>query len=56
MNHELERWKEQVATKLREMISNWEARVPPESDDTLYSLALRRALDVVQTGEIPELG
>jgi hypothetical protein len=35
-----------IEKKITEMIREWEDRVP--EDDTLYSLGLRRALDVVQ--------
>jgi len=54
-NVELETWKFDVAEKLREMIKDWESRIPEEEDDTLYSLALRRALDVV-LGNSVDLG
>lgn len=52
----LEVWKDDVSRKLEKMIDDWERRIPPEEDDTFYTLALRRALDVVQTGEVPPLG
>lgn len=54
-NVELETWKFETAEKLRKMIKDWEGRIPEEEDDTLYSLALRRALDVV-LGNDPDLG
>jgi hypothetical protein len=47
VNVELETWKHEVSKKIEEMIKDWERRVPEEEDDTLYSLALRRAQDVV---------
>jgi hypothetical protein len=47
VNVELETWKHEVSMKIDEMIKDWEERVPQEEDDTLYSLALRRAQDVV---------
>lgn len=46
---------DEIEQKLLAMIADWEKRVPQEEDDTLYSLALRRALDVVR-GEDPDLG
>jgi len=52
---ELATWKHEVETKIRKMISDWERRFPADEDDTLYTLALRRALDVVQ-GQDPDLG
>lgn len=55
MSEELDNWKNDISDKLREMIKDWESRIPPENDTTFYSLALRRALDLVQTGEIPNL-
>jgi hypothetical protein len=55
MNAELETYKHEVIQKLLFMIKDWESRMPPEEDDTFYSLALRRALDVVR-GESPDLG
>lgn len=51
-NVELETWKFEVAEKLRAMIKDWEKRVPQDEDDTLYSLALRRALDVVLGNDV----
>lgn len=45
-------WKYDMVEKLRKMISEWEAEV---SDDTsLYSLGLRRAIDVIN-GDDPVL-
>lgn len=55
MNIELETYKHEVEQKILTMIKDWESRVPQDEDDTLYSLALRRALDVVR-GEAPDLG
>lgn len=55
MNEQLVVWKDDIASKLRRMIDDWESRIPADEDDTLYTLALRRALDLVQTGEIPRL-
>lgn len=52
VNVELETWKFEVAEKLRAMIKDWEKRVDQEEDDTLYSLALRRALDVVLGNDV----
>lgn len=51
-NVEFETWKFEIAEKLRKMIKDWEERIPEEDDDTLYSLALRRALDVVEGREV----
>ena len=55
VNVELETWKHEVEQKLLAMIADWENRMPPDEDDTFYSLALRRALDVVRGGA-PDLG
>jgi hypothetical protein len=55
VNIELEVWKRDVANKLEIMIKDWESRMPQDEDDTLYSLALRRALDVV-LGKDVDLG
>lgn len=46
-NIEFLTYKHEVREKLKSMIKDWESRVPEEEDDTLYTLALRRALDVV---------
>jgi hypothetical protein len=46
-NIEFLTYKHEIREKLRSMIDDWESRVPAEEDDTLYTLALRRALDVV---------
>jgi hypothetical protein len=54
-NVELETWKLEVSKKIDEMIKDWEQRIPEDEDDTLYSLALRRAQDVV-LGHIVDLG
>ena len=54
-NVELETWKHEVSEKLKKMIKDWEGRIPEDEDDTLYTLALRRALDVV-LGIDPDLG
>lgn len=51
-NIELEIWKRDVREKLSWMIKDWEARVPADDDDTLYTLALRRALDIVDGKEV----
>ena len=56
MNEQLDARKIDIASKLLDMIKDWESRIPPEEDDTFYSLALRRARDLVLTGEIPKLG
>jgi hypothetical protein len=45
-------WVDTIETKLTEMIRDWEDRMP--EDGTLYSLGLRRALDVVK-GNDPDL-
>ena len=42
----LDNYSEKIAEKLQTMISDWEA-VMDEDDKTLYSLGLRRAVDVV---------
>lgn len=55
MNRELEEWIDATIEKLHVMITDWESRIPPEEDDTFYSLALRRAIDVVKGSE-PDLG
>lgn len=39
-------YSEEIAEKLRTMISEWES-VMDEDDKTLYSLGLRRAVDIV---------
>lgn len=39
-------WQQGVDTKVSEMIKDWEYRMP--DDKTLYSLGLRRALDVMR--------
>jgi hypothetical protein len=54
-NIELLTYKHEISQKLKSMIKDWEDRVPQEEDDTLYSLALRRALDVVE-GKYVDLG
>lgn len=54
-NPDVELWQMKVESKLLDMIKDWEGRVPIDIDDTLYSLALRRALDVVR-GIDPDLG
>lgn len=46
-NIELLTYQHETREKLKAMIKDWEDRVPQEEDDTLYTLALRRALDVV---------
>ena len=43
-------WTRTAEIKLVEMIREWEDRMP--EDDTLYTLGLRRALDVIR-GEDP---
>jgi len=47
-NVPLEVWKRVVEQRLVDMIKDWERRVPQDEDDTLYTLALRRAVDVVR--------
>lgn len=47
-NIPVEIWKQIVAQKLIGMIKDWEGRIPQDEDDTLYTLALRRAVDVVR--------
>lgn len=39
-------WRNTVDAKVQEMIKDWEYRMP--DDKTLYSLGLRRALDVMR--------
>lgn len=45
ISYELNNWQDQVKAKLRELIKDWEDRMP--EDQTLYSLGLRHAEDVV---------
>lgn len=51
-NIELLTYKHEVSQKLKSMIKDWEDRVPEEEDDTLYTLALRRALDIVEGRDV----
>jgi hypothetical protein len=46
MDEELTEWKLTVETGVRNLIKDWETRMP--DDSTLYSLGLRHALDVMQ--------
>lgn len=39
-------WQNNVDAKIHELIKDWEFRMP--EDSTLYSLGLRRALDIVR--------
>lgn len=39
-------WQNSVDAKIHELIKDWEYRMP--EDNTLYSLGLRRALDIVR--------
>jgi len=50
ISSELEVWQDSVKTKLRELIKDWEAKMP--EDSTLYSLGLRHAEDVVYGREV----
>lgn len=45
-------WKTYLVSELRKMLEDWEREVP--SDDSLYTLGLRRAIDVVN-GDDPIL-
>ncbi|WJZ48441.1 hypothetical protein [Actinomycetia phage DSL-LC01] len=47
----LTEWSGSIEKKITEMVRDWEDRMP--DDDTLYSLGLRRALDVVR-GQDPD--
>lgn len=47
----LTEWSGSIEKKITEMVRDWEDRMP--EDDTLYSLGLRRALDVVR-GQDPD--
>ncbi len=47
---ELVAWQESVQVKLRELIKDWETKMP--EDSTLYSLGLRHAEDVVYGREV----
>jgi hypothetical protein len=40
------RWLDEVESEIQTLIKDWEAKM--EEDNTLYSLGLRRALDVVK--------
>lgn len=39
-------WEESIETKLTELTRDWEERMP--DDDTLYTLGVRRAIDIVR--------
>ncbi|NBS92160.1 MAG: hypothetical protein EBS91_00025 [Betaproteobacteria bacterium] len=45
VEYHLRLWQAEVSGRLEQMYKDWEARV--EDDDTLYTLGLRRAQDVV---------
>lgn len=47
---ELTAWQESVQVKLRELIKDWEIKMP--DDSTLYSLGLRHAEDIVHGREV----
>jgi len=49
---ELATYKYEISKKISEMIKDWESRVPEEEDDTLYTLGLRRALDVIEGRDV----
>lgn len=49
----LEEWKTYVESKLIDIIKVWESKMGKD-DKTMYTLGVRRALDVVR-GEDPEL-
>ena len=49
----LEEWKTYVESKLIDIIKVWESKMG-EDDKSMYTLGVRRALDVV-LGEDPEL-
>jgi len=42
----LTNWQNDVDGKINELIKDWEGRMP--EDNTLYTLGLRRALDVIR--------
>jgi hypothetical protein len=46
VEYHLKLWQVEVSGKLEQLYKDWEARV--DEDDTLYTLGLRRAQDVVQ--------
>jgi hypothetical protein len=46
----LQRIEDDLVGELRKMIKDWEIEVP--DDTTLYTLGLRRAIDLIQ-GELP---
>lgn len=46
---EVESWKEDVVYEIQKLIDNWEATMG-ESDNSFYSLGLRRAIDII-TGQ-----
>jgi hypothetical protein len=48
----LEKWETSITLKLRAMVDDWETEVP--DDTSLYTLGLRRAIDVVR-GDDPVL-
>lgn len=45
VEHHVKTWQSEISNELTRMYKDWESRV--DEDDTLYTLGLRRAQDVV---------
>jgi hypothetical protein len=52
VEHHVKTWQDEISAELTRLYKDWESRV--DEDDTLYTLGLRRAQDVVRGEEEEE--
>ena len=52
IEHHVKTWQKEISDELTRLYKDWESRV--DDDDTLYTLGLRRAQDVVMGNNLEE--